>query len=322
VSLPSLSAALIVKDGGSDFARCLESIRPHVDEIIVADTGSSDDSIEVAERVGAKVIRYDWSDDFASARNAALAHVQTDWFLSIDADEELVCVRSREELNELFQASARVMLDLQDAHSGSMVKLPRLFKMVADIHWQQPVHETLVQPGVDSQVMVDATQGIYLRHHGYRPETNPIKVERNLRILRSHLSRNPDDPGSLFFLARECAWVGEHQEGHDAGERLLATADLEGVLLADALAVTAWCAIYLRNFERAVELMRDARRSDVANAWTEYLLALALANSGNRNKAREAIDRSCSMPYPDQSMLVLTEVWTSKRFVLQRSLTV
>jgi len=310
-----------VKDGGADLIRCLESIRPHVDEIVVVDTGSTDDSALAAENAGAKVVRFAWADDFAEARNRALAEVKTDWFLSIDADEELICVRTREELNELFQASSRVLLDLQDANTGTRIKLPRLFQVVSGIHWEQPVHETLIQPGVDQQVMVDAEQGIYLRHHGYRAETNPEKVARNLRILRAHLSRNPDDPGSLFFLARECAWVGEHQEGLAAGERLLEVADLEGTQLADALAVTAWCAIYLREFDRAVVLAREARKQDVANAWTEYLLALALINVGNRGKAREAIDRSCSMPYPEQSMLVLTEVWTTKRYVLQRTLT-
>lgn len=318
--LPSLAAALIVKDGGDDLRRCLASLKDHVDAIVVADTGSSDDSVDVAKEAGAQVVDFAWSDDFAAARNAALAKVKTDWFLSIDADEELVCIRSREELNELFSVSSRVLLDLQDAHSGSAIKLPRLFKKVDGTHWAQPVHETLIQPGVEGQISVNAEQGLYLKHYGYTQEANQEKIARNLRILRSHLAGQPSDPGSLFFLARECAWVGEHQEGFDAGNRLLKVAELQGIQLADALAVTAWCAIYLKRFEEAIDLTREARKASVPNVWTEYMLALALLNAGNRGKAREAIDRACAMPFPEESMLVLTEVWTSKRFVLQKHL--
>lgn len=311
---------MIVRDGGDSFIRCLESIRAHVDEIIVVDTGSKDGSIEAAKAAGATVFNFEWIDDFSAARNAALEHVTTDWFLSIDADDELVCVRTREELSKLFDVAPRVLIDYVDVVQGGAVKVPRFFKVMPGARWHQPIHEGFVQPGVRTQVSIDAKEGVCIKHHGYHPGVNDQKIERNLRILRGHLAKEPDNAGSLFYLARECAWSGQFEEGLAAGERLLETAELEGILLADALAVTMWCAVSHGRLDRVIELGRDARRFDVPNVWTEYLLALALVNSGNRPKALEAAERACSLPQPEESMLALTEVWMKKRFELRNGI--
>src|ERR1035438_9757392 len=82
-----LSLAMIVKNEARCLARCLQSIRGIADEIIVADTGSTDDTIKIASQSGAKVTHCDWTNDFAAARNSALAQVGGDWILVLDADE-------------------------------------------------------------------------------------------------------------------------------------------------------------------------------------------------------------------------------------------
>lgn len=315
--MTSLSAAMIVRDCASELERCLRSLEGHVDEIVVVDTGSADGTVEIARAAGAKVGFFEWIDDFAAARNAALPLISTDWLLSIDSDDELVCERSREELEQLFASCDRVLLDYKDAGSGGMVKCPRLFRNVEGSYWAQPVHETFIQPGRSRQMAVDAAQGLYLLHHGYRPELNEAKIERNLAILRKQLESKPDDPAALFYFARESAWSGRYEDGLASARRLLETANLEGIQLADALAIAAWCSLYLKDYAAAVELGREARRECVPTVWTEYMLGLALINLGNKGKALEAADRACSLPYPEESMLALQEVWTQKRFELR-----
>jgi hypothetical protein len=86
---PSISACLIVKDEAATLDRCLASIAPVVDEIIVVDTGSTDSSVEIARRYTDKVFFYPWHDDFAAARNESLRHATGDWVMVIDADEWL-----------------------------------------------------------------------------------------------------------------------------------------------------------------------------------------------------------------------------------------
>jgi tetratricopeptide (TPR) repeat protein len=80
---------MIVKNGERDLPDCLASVRDVVDEIVVADTGSSDASIDIARAAGARVISIPWENDFAKARNLSLAEVTSDWVLLLDADERL-----------------------------------------------------------------------------------------------------------------------------------------------------------------------------------------------------------------------------------------
>ena len=87
---PLIAAAIIVKNEADHLRRCLGSIRDFCDEIVVVDTGSTDDTVAIAESFGAKVLHKPWRDDFAASRNFALDAVTAEWVLYIDADEELV----------------------------------------------------------------------------------------------------------------------------------------------------------------------------------------------------------------------------------------
>jgi tetratricopeptide (TPR) repeat protein len=87
--MASLELSMIVKNGEATLARCLESVRSIVDTIVIADTGSTDSTVQIARRYGARVINVPWQDDFSKARNAALSHGDCDWVLSLDDDELL-----------------------------------------------------------------------------------------------------------------------------------------------------------------------------------------------------------------------------------------
>src|SRR5206468_12725392 len=86
---PALSLCMIARDEENNLARCLESVRGIVDEIIVVDTGSTDDTPEIARRYGARVEFFTWRDHFADARNESLKYAHGNWLMWMDADEEL-----------------------------------------------------------------------------------------------------------------------------------------------------------------------------------------------------------------------------------------
>ena len=81
---------MIVKNEEQMLQGCLESVRDYVDEMIVVDTGSTDNTRQIAIDAGAKVFDFDWVDDFSAARNFAKSHTNCDYILSLDADERLV----------------------------------------------------------------------------------------------------------------------------------------------------------------------------------------------------------------------------------------
>ncbi|HOE67688.1 MAG TPA: tetratricopeptide repeat protein [Candidatus Hydrogenedentes bacterium] len=86
----TIAAALIVRDESALLAECLQGVRGLVDELVVVDTGSSDDTVAIARSAGAKVPFFLWCDDFAAARNESLWHCTADWVFIIDADERIV----------------------------------------------------------------------------------------------------------------------------------------------------------------------------------------------------------------------------------------
>ncbi|MBK7632424.1 MAG: glycosyltransferase family 2 protein [Ignavibacteriales bacterium] len=86
--MPTLSLSMIVKNEERHLARCLSSVKDVVDEIVIVDTGSTDNTIEIAESFNAKIFHFDWVNDFSAARNFALTKCIGNWILYLDADEE------------------------------------------------------------------------------------------------------------------------------------------------------------------------------------------------------------------------------------------
>ena len=88
-SEPLLSLIIITKNNGRDLARCLDSVRGLVDEIVVVDTGSTDNTREIAEGYTYKVFDFNWVNDFSAAKNYALKWATGKWVINLDADESL-----------------------------------------------------------------------------------------------------------------------------------------------------------------------------------------------------------------------------------------
>jgi tetratricopeptide (TPR) repeat protein len=87
--MPLISLAMIVKNEESNLASCLESVKGLIDEIIIIDSGSTDNTIEIAKAYGAQVRPFKWCDDFAAARNESIRYCNGDWVLFLDADEAI-----------------------------------------------------------------------------------------------------------------------------------------------------------------------------------------------------------------------------------------
>ena len=88
-SLALLSVCMIVRDEAEALPETLACLAPPVDELVVVDTGSRDATLEIARGAGARLIEVPWQDDFAAARNAALAAARGRWCLALDADERV-----------------------------------------------------------------------------------------------------------------------------------------------------------------------------------------------------------------------------------------
>ncbi len=203
-----LSLTMIVKNEAATLAHCLNSVRDLVDEIIVVDTGSHDNTKDIAFQRGARVFDLPWPDSFAAARNEAIRHATGQWLLWLDADEHLDD-NNRDQLRALLanlkdDNTAYVMkcLCLPDraSTSGAVVDHVRLFRNHPDIRWQYRVHEQIL-PSLHGAGHAVRFSGITITHTGYQnPALRQQKLQRNLRLLHLDLAECPNDAFTLFNL--------------------------------------------------------------------------------------------------------------------------
>ena len=213
-----LALVMIVRDEAARIARCLDSARPLVDDIVVLDTGSRDDTAAIARACGARVFSFGWCDDFAAARNVALAHSDADWNLVLDADEWLAAGAGRAMLAPLFDAAPCIgvlpitnTFDMQGRVDSSVLWIPRL--LPRGVRYTGRIHE---QP--DSG-LPRRRVALPVQHDGYRMEALERKQGRNDALLRRALLDAPGNPYLLYQLGKNDEVYGAHEQavGHYLG---------------------------------------------------------------------------------------------------------
>jgi glycosyltransferase involved in cell wall biosynthesis len=198
-SSPKLSLAMIVKNESRCLARCLQSVKAILDEIIVADTDSEDDTIKIARNFGAKVSNFKWVGDFAAARNFAIDKTSGDWILVLDADEWISDPLAKEIPKFIRDENAvgrlKVISEFRrgDQIFRSQCFIPRLFPRGA--RFEGRIHEQLISP----LPRVDLKGELW--HDGYL-ETRK-KADRNVKLLAAELEIDPNNVYFLYQLAIE-----------------------------------------------------------------------------------------------------------------------
>jgi glycosyltransferase involved in cell wall biosynthesis len=191
---PKVTLTIIARNEQINLPNCLESVRGLFDEIIVIDTGSHDRTAEIARSFGANVFDFPWIDDFAAARNEALARATGDYAFWLDADDVVdppERVKLRMMLNRLRrgdEAGYVVRCACDPAPDGSggetVVDHIRLLALRPGVRWVYRVHEQILPSMRQAKIPVG---WIYLtvRHTGYADkELRAKKLDRD--IARTH----------------------------------------------------------------------------------------------------------------------------------------
>ncbi|MCY0878306.1 MAG: glycosyltransferase [Firmicutes bacterium] len=213
-----LSVAMIVKNEERFLAECLRSVASLADDIIVVDTGSTDQSVAIARSFGARVVRIEWPDDFSQARNVGLDLVNTPWVLVVDADEELLA----DDVPALTQAithpfadayNLRIVSVMDRAEHISESYVLRLFRSHPQVRFEGKVHEQ-VFPALRRLNMNVAALNVRLLHKGYLGAVveQRNKSARNRELLERQLREKPDDAYTLWQLAHTLLSIGELEE--------------------------------------------------------------------------------------------------------------
>lgn len=222
--MPTISLCMIVKNEELHLQKCLESVKGLVDEIVIVDTGSIERTKEIAKKSGAKVVEFEWSDDFAAARNVSLQHATGDWILVLDADETL-SKKDHEKIKQYVRENADAYFLIQrdylptcqareftskegDTYDESKPypgwhenKLIRLFKKSSIIQFSGVVHESVL-PALRKDKLTIKETNIPIHHYGRLKDNLERKEELYFALGEKKLAQNPSDAKACFEHAK------------------------------------------------------------------------------------------------------------------------
>lgn len=207
----SVSLCMIVKNEEKNIKNCLESISPYVDEIIIIDTGSTDNTKKICEAFPVQLYDYPWSEDFSDARNFSISKAACDWIFWMDADEILIN-KPEKRLSEMVESDAK-LYSIKMVHYDNSIDSPdynyhtsynyRLFKNDKSFRFVGKIHEQLMPDNLEVLEEVPILEIVELHHIGYLIEYTEEKIIRNLSILAKEKEASPTDPWIHYHIAVE-----------------------------------------------------------------------------------------------------------------------
>lgn len=195
-----VSLCMIVKNEEKNLSKCLESVNSFVDEIVIVDTGSSDQTKEIARNYTDKVFDYAWCDDFAKARNYSLSKADNDWVLILDADEKILRFDKNRvydfiQSNQMIVGKIKIVNRFQgEKEENKYIKrIVRLFNKIYYCY-EGTIHEQVVAKDRSQYSMMPVE--IEVDHIGYMDEVIGFKnkLERNTYLLLKSIKNSPIDP--------------------------------------------------------------------------------------------------------------------------------
>lgn len=199
---------MIVKDEEDVLARCLECVAPFADEIVIADTGSTDGTVTIARIFTDKVYSFPWCDDFAAARNFSFSKANCDLIMWLDADDviteenaaKIALLKNAEDFDVAFLKYAAAF----DGDVPTFVYYrERIFRRSLGLQWKGEVHEVIEPAG----------RIIYSDACVYHKKVKTGDRTRNLRIYQNLISKGVRlDPRQKFYYGRELFFNGLYPE--------------------------------------------------------------------------------------------------------------
>ena len=216
-----ISVCIITKNEAENLDKCLQSLTPYPFEIVVVDTGSTDNSKEIARKYTEKVFDFEWVNDFSAARNFSIGRASHNMIFVLDTDELLVEF-DFDKVQQLIAEHPKSVglikrLDYFDVDSERHCQnsiIDRLFNRKY-YHYERPIHEILVPIANISTTSYDLP--IVADHFGYVGTAEKLyeKSMRDINLLLPEIEKNPDEPYYYFQMAQSYLCMREHERAFE-----------------------------------------------------------------------------------------------------------
>ncbi len=249
----TISLCMIVRNEEAVLARCLDSVKDIVDEIILVDTGSSDNTKALAQTYTDKIYDFSWIDDFSAARNASFEKASMDYCMWMDADDVLPFIEGEKLSAWKLQTDISIAPDVvmlkyaaafdQYQNPSFLYYRERLLRRNRKFTWKGRVHEAITPSG-NIQYL-----DIYLEHHSYKTTYS----DRNLRIYEAmKAAGDPFEVRDQFYYARELYYHGHYQQAIETFSLFLEQPHAFVENQVEACRLAAYCCYPLENDTQAL----------------------------------------------------------------------
>ncbi len=291
-----LAVCIIARNEEQRIERCIASVRAVASQIVVVDTGSTDRTASRARSCGAEVYAFDWTDDFAAARIAALAYAREPWILVLDADEQL---RDACGLDAILTAPAEVGGLLVTVQSVSVAgassptlyaeQVLRLFRNDPHIRYEGIIHEQVLPSLLRAGYRCLPCAAV-IDHEGYNldPDALRAKHQRNRHLLDRAIAANPTSAFYRYHRAKTLMALGLLDDAEQDLAWALQTANQDGILLPQILNHAALLAAHRNQWQQAIAYAERSLAVLPAQPMSWFLIGEAQRALGNAAAALEA----------------------------------
>ncbi len=254
------SICIIAKNEEQNIERCLKSVSNFDCEIIVVDTGSTDNTKEIAAKYASKVLDFEWINDFSAARNFSINQASYDWILVLDCDEWVQESRPEEFMTLARQYPAyvgrlqRKNLTYLDSEKQMYIDMVERFFNRRYYHYEGTIHEQVTPLTSIQPFLFDIP--LTVLHSGYvgTKEELESKRIRNMTLLQKELEQHPDDPYYYFQMGQEYYCMEDYETAAWYYAKVLSY-DLSPTLEYLRLTIQAYgnCLLHLDRIEEALQ---------------------------------------------------------------------
>lgn len=315
-----ISICIITKNECDTLRQCLTCLKPYADagkhEIVLVDTGSTDNTVEICKEFTDKIYYFEWINDFSAARNYAAEKASHDWILCIDSDE-FVTEWDEKELQNLINNNPTMIGNMVQrntcGHEGETYKsderASRLYNRKF-YHFERSIHEQLVPTNPDTGFHYKGIQ-IIADHMSYSGSVEDLrkKAERNITLLKKELKINPHDPYTLFQLGQSYYMIDDYKNAnYYYGLGLEEDVDPNLGYVSTMVVSYGYTLLNLKQFDQALllESVYDAfcNRSDFV-----FLMGLIYMNTGYIEKAIQQFKKATTFDFCKVEGVTTYKAW-------------
>lgn len=330
-----LSVCMIVRDEAGHIAECLEGLKGLADEVIVVDTGSSDDTPQLARAYGAKVFEFRWTNDFSAARNESLRHATGDYILWIDADDRIPpeergrFLKWKESLPQGKDKAFWFVIESPEASDDFFSRYAlqiRAFPNLRGVRFIRRIHESVLESLLALGVKLEETD-LRIRHIGYSdPLSVQRKARRNLKMLLGALAEAPEDFVVYWHLSQTYGVLGEYEQALRYAKEFLEKGNFQGQLKWRTAAIlnVGKCYERLGEMDSAAKYYEMAEREDPDDPMVLFTYAHFLLQKGEIEEAKGRLIRlkeiqpnPTPVPFPHKVAQYYCRLWLGGVYAMQ-----